>query len=263
MLEKWYCFMSNTVLYSKELTDKQKLLFWAISNLCAEKWYCRATNEHIWELLNADERTIRRNISALQEKWFINVSIKDKNIRHITLNESTDINVLGGRTNLSGGVGQKCPHNITIENKDISKDISTDICTDVSDLYKNYYWKNKWIDEKKCIKLIYEKLNQGISYQNIMKWMVLYNCECRLKQDFKFVKKFETRIKEFQALEEQQINEELYAIIKNFIEKRKTDDKFWQSSYAKTILNDLKQTFGEDKVKWMWKQANSIQLNFT
>lgn len=93
--------------------------------------------------------------------------------------------------------------------------------------------------------------------------MVLYNCECRLKQDFKFVKKFETWIKEFQPLDEQQINEELYAIIKSYRDKKKSDEKFWQSTYAKTLWNDLKQQFGEEKVKWMLKQANSIQLNFT
>lgn len=259
MLEKWYCFMSNTVLYSKELTDKQKLLFWAISNLCAEKWYCRATNEHIWELLNADERTIRRNISALQEKWFINVSIKSWNIRHITLCENTDINVLVGRTKMSYEGGQKCPHNNIIEYKDISKDISIGY----SDLYKNYYWKNKWIDEKVCSKLLDTKIKQWITLEEIRTWMVLYNCECRLKQDFKFVKKFETWIKEFQPLDEQQINEELYAIIKSYRDKKKSDEKFWQSTYAKTLWNDLKQQFGEEKVKWMLKQANSIQLNFT
>ena len=37
MLEQGYCLMPNEVLYSKELTDKQKLLFCAVSNLCAEK----------------------------------------------------------------------------------------------------------------------------------------------------------------------------------------------------------------------------------
>ena len=130
-------------------------------------------------------------------------------------------------------------------------------------IYSSYYWKKKWIDVKVCDKLINSKLKQGITLDDIKKWMVLYNCECRLKQDFKFVKKFETWIKEFQPLDEQQINEELYAIIKSYRDKKKSDEKFWQSTYAKTLWNDLKQQFGEEKVKWMLKQANSIQLNFT
>ena len=253
MLDQWYWLMPNSVLYSKELTDKQKLLFWAISNLCAEKWYCRATNDYIGELLNADKRTISRNLSELEEKWFITIEI------WIQRKISLDKNVYGGRQKCLGGVDKNVYQNNIIEYKDISKDISIGY----SDLYKNYYWKNKWIDEKVCSKLLDTKIKQWITLEEIRTWMVLYNCECRLKQDFKFVKKFETWIKEFQPLDEQQINEELYAIIKSYRDKKKSDEKFWQSTYAKTLWNDLKQQFGEEKVKWMLKQANSIQLNFT
>lgn len=253
MLDQWYWLMPNSVLFSKELTDKQKLLFCLISSLCAEKWYCRATNDYIGELLNADKRTISRNLSELEEKWFITIGIWTQ--RKISL----DKNVYGGRQKCLGGVDKNVYQNNIIEYKDISKDISIGY----SDLYKNYYWKNKWINETVCNKLIDTKLKQWITLEEIRTWMVLYNCECRLKQDFKFVKKFETWIKEFQPLDEQQINEELYAIIKSYRDKKKSDEKFWQSTYAKTLWNDLKQQFGEEKVKWMLKQANSIQLNFT
>ena len=253
MLDQWYWLMPNSVLFSKELTDKQKLLFCLISSLCAEKWYCRATNDYIGELLNADKRTISRNISELEEKWFITIEI------WIQRKISLDKNVYGGRQKCLGGVDKNVYQNNIIEYKDISKDISIDY----SDLYKNYYWKNKWINETVCNKLLDTKIKQWITLEEIRTWMVLYNCECRLKQDFKFVKKFETWIKEFQPLDEQQINEELYAIIKSYRDKKKSDEKFWQSTYAKTLWNDLKQQFGEEKVKWMLKQANSIQLNFT
>ena len=253
MLDQWYWLMPNSVLFSKELTDKQKLLFCLISSLCAEKWYCRATNDYIGELLNADKRTISRNLSELEEKWFITIEI------WIQRKISLDKNVYGGRQKCLGGVDKNVYQNNIIEYKDISKDISIDY----SDLFKNYYWKNKWIDEKVCSKLLDTKIKQWITLEEIRTWMVLYNCECRLKQDFKFVKKFETWIKEFQPLDEQQINEELYAIIKSYRDKKKSDEKFWQSTYAKTLWNDLKQQFGEEKVKWMLKQANSIQLNFT
>ena len=253
MLDQWYWLMPNSVLFSKELTDKQKLLFCLISSLCAEKWYCRATNDYIGELLNADKRTISRNLSELEEKWFITIEI------WIQRKISLDKNVYGGRQKCLGGVDKNVYQNNIIEYKDISKDISIGY----SDLYKNYYWKNKWINETVCNKLLNTKIKQWITLEEIRTWMVLYNCECRLKQDFKFVKKFETWIKEFQPLDEQQINEELYAIIKSYRDKKKSDEKFWQSTYAKTLWNDLKQQFGEEKVKWMLKQANSIQLNFT
>lgn len=109
MLEQWYGIMPNIILYNNELSDKQKLLFCTISSLCAEKWYCRATNEFLWEKLNADKRTISRNISALEEKGYITVEIENKTQRKITL----DKNVQGGGQKCPGEDRQKCPHNIT------------------------------------------------------------------------------------------------------------------------------------------------------
>ena len=141
MLQEGYCFMPNTVLYSKELTDKQKLLFWAISNLCAEKGYCRASNDYLWELLDADERTIRRNVSALQEMWFINIVVKNWNQREITLQEEPGQKCPGGRTKMSGGVGQKCPHNntsIILQEKEIYKEKkSIPSVSELVEAYKN------------------------------------------------------------------------------------------------------------------------------
>ena len=81
LLSQWYWIMPNIVLFSNELSDKQKLLYCLISSLCAEKWYCRASNEYLWELLKADKRTISRNISELHDKWFISVEINNNSQR--------------------------------------------------------------------------------------------------------------------------------------------------------------------------------------
>jgi hypothetical protein len=256
MLDQWYGIMPNKVLFDKELTDKQKLLFCLISSLCAEKWYCRATNEYLWERLNASKTTISKNVSILQEKWFISVdvSLEEWNKRKIGIVENNNTYCQKWQEGIV-----KNDNSLYIYKNNINENVSENY----SDLYKNYYWKNKWINETVCNKLLDTKIKQWITLEEIRTWMVLYNCECRLKQDFKFVKKFETWIKEFQPLDEQQINEELYAIIKSYRDKKKSDEKFWQSTYAKTLWSDLKQQFGEEKVKWMLKQANSIQLNFT
>lgn len=239
--------MPNVVLYNKELTDKQKLLYCLISSLCAEKGYCRASNEYIWELLNADARTIRRNVSALEEKWFIATEVEQNNKRKITL----DKNVLGVGQKCPRGVGQKCPHINTIDNNTIEY------------IYANYYWKSKWIDEKACNKLINNKLEQWITLDDIKKSVVLYNCDCRIKQDYKFVKKFETWIKEFQKPTDEQLEEQLSTIVKTFRDKKNSDEKFSKSTPATTIRNDLKETFGEEKVNQLWKQSSStINLKF-
>lgn len=131
-------------------------------------------------------------------------------------------------------------------------------------IYSNYYWKWKGIDEKKCNKLIEDKLKQWITLEDIQKSITLYNCECRIKQDYQYVKKLETWLKEFQPLSEEQIEETLYTVVKEYSKKKKSDEKFASSKPAKTLWSDLKETFGEERVKSMFKQANSscIQLTF-
>ena len=248
MLEQGYWIMPNKVLYSTELTDKQKLLFCAISNLCAKEWFCRATNEYLGKLLNASKITISKNVSVLQEKWFINVEVsqKDGNTRKITMVEN-DV-----------GYSQKWQEGIV-------KNDNTYIYMNntIEYIYSNYYWKWKWIDEKKCNKIIDGKLKQWVTLEEIKQCMVLYNCECRLKQDFQYVRKLENRLTEFQPYTEEQIDEQLYTIIKQYRDKKKSDEKFANSKPAKTVWNDLKETFWDEKVKSILKQVNSINLTFT
>lgn len=112
ILNEWYWIMPNMVLYSKELTDKQKLLYCLISSLCAEKWYCRATNEYIWQLLNANKTTISKNISALVEKWFIYLEVNQNYQRKLTLVK----NDKGDSQKWQGGDSQKWQDNITSMN---------------------------------------------------------------------------------------------------------------------------------------------------
>ena len=115
MLEQWYWVMPNVVLFNNELTDKQKLLYCLISSLCAEKWYCRATNEHLWELLNASKFTISKNVAVLVEKWFIFLEVNQNYQRKLTLVK----NDKGDSQKWQGGDSQKWQDNITIENNTI------------------------------------------------------------------------------------------------------------------------------------------------
>ena len=115
MLEQWYWVMPNVVLFNNELTDKQKLLYCLISSLCAEKWYCRATNEHLWELLNASKFTISKNVAVLVEKWFIFLEVNQNYQRKLTLVK----NDKGDSQKWQGGDSQKWQYNITIENNTI------------------------------------------------------------------------------------------------------------------------------------------------
>ena len=101
ILSKWFCMIPNIVLYDNDLTDKQKLLYWTISSLCAEKWYCRASNEYIWDLLWVNKWTISKNIAILEQKWYIHLSLDNNYKRYIELNSLVE---QGDSQNWLGGV---------------------------------------------------------------------------------------------------------------------------------------------------------------
>ena len=132
-------------------------------------------------------------------------------------------------------------------------------------LYDSYYWKDKWIDVSVCDKLINTKLKQWMTLDDIQTWVVLYNCECRLNQEYRYVKKFENRIKWFQPLTDEQKEETLRRIVKLHKEKKKSDPKYSDSLPAKTLWKDLCDTFWSEKVNSIFKSEawwNTI-LNFT
>lgn len=121
ILQNGFCMIPNVVLYDNELSDKQKLLYWVISSLCAEKWYCRASNDYIWELLNADKRTISRNIAVLSEKWYIHITLDNNYKRYIELNsvvENRDSQKSQGGIDKNVYGGSQKWLDININNKD-------------------------------------------------------------------------------------------------------------------------------------------------
>ena len=73
MIENWFGIMPHTILFDKTLTDKQKLLYCFITSLCAEKWYCWASNKYIAEKLWVNATTISTNINVLKKLWYIDI----------------------------------------------------------------------------------------------------------------------------------------------------------------------------------------------
>lgn len=258
-LSQGYWIMANVVLFDKRLTDKQKLLYCLITSLCAERGYCWASNKYLWEKLDAKEWTISNWVKALIELGYISSDVNRNkwNERCLTLGNVENHITYCEKSqevlwNFTWGSCEKSQHNIT-------SNITNE------KLFSSYYWKTKWIDEKACTKLINIKLNQGITYECIWECMVLYNCECRLTQDYKFVKKFETRIKEFQPLNEEQIDDTLTRIIRQHKQKKKSDEKYSKSKPCKDLWTDLCETFWTEKVNSIFKSedtSNTI-LHFT
>lgn len=254
---QWYWIISNTVLFDSRLTDKQKLLYCLISSLCAEKWYCRASNKYLWEKLWAKEWTISTWIKKLINLWYLTSDVKQENgnERCIKLGNVKNHNTSCEKSqdllwNFTNPSCENSQHNITM-NITIEK------------LFSQYYWKTKWIDEKVCYKLIDNKLKQWSTLDDIWKWMILYNCERRLKQDRDHVMKFETWIKWYQQLDEDQTDEQIKILAKSYKEKMSINPKFVESKVAKTVWEDLCSAFGEQKIRDIWKSEwkKEISLN--
>lgn len=248
MLDKWYWIMPNKVLFDNELTDKQKLLFCLISSLCAKEWFCWATNETLWKMLNASKITISKNVAKLTERWFITIEVKNNNERKITLVK----NDKGDSQKWLGGI-------VKNDNPYIYMNITNEY------LYEKYYWSTKWINKKKCNRIIDDLLKQWITLNDIRIWMVLYNNECRLNKEWRYVKKFETWISEFQPLTENQIEETLTRIVRDHKQKKKSDEKYSKSKPCKDLWDELCETFGKEKVNTIFKSESvwGTVLNFT
>jgi hypothetical protein len=65
MLDEGYGIMPNKVLYDAALSPSAKLLFCAISSLCAQRGYCFASNAYLAGLFDVSEKQVSRNIAQL------------------------------------------------------------------------------------------------------------------------------------------------------------------------------------------------------
>ena len=249
MLDKWYWIMPNKVLFDNELKDKQKLLFCLISSLCAKEWFCWATNDYLWSKLNANKLTISRNLAVLQEKWYISMEIWKWNERKIAIDKNDNTYWQKSIEGIDENVNPLYIYmNITNEY-----------------IIQNFYWVSKyWVDNKKCNKLIDDLLKQWITLEDIRIWMVLYNNECRLRWDWDHLMKLETWLDKFKKPTEEQMEERLTALIRQHKQKKKSDEKYSKSARAKTLWNELCETFWKERVNTIFKNESvwGIELNF-
>lgn len=221
MLEQGYWIMPNKVLYSKELTDKQKLLFCLISSLCAKEWFCRATNEYLWDMLDVNKLTISRNVSILQEKWYIEIEITSNNQRKITLYE----NVKGGWQNCQGGIDENVNPYIYMNNTN------------------EYPFQNFWEEYpharkgKKKDSEKYFKQNNPLEVKKqvqILKWQIK-----AWLQDSERVPACERWIRDFTPLNDDVIKQKLVKICKRHLNA-------WWDMKQRSL--ELKETFGEQQI---------------
>lgn len=78
MNHNWYATITAKILFSKDLSDKQKILVAVISNLSNERGYCYASNKYLADCIGCAESTLRQNIGFLEEKGVLNRVMKVK-----------------------------------------------------------------------------------------------------------------------------------------------------------------------------------------
>lgn len=78
MNHNWFAPLPASVLLSKTLTDKQKLLIALIANLMNERGYCFASNKYLGECLDCSESTIKGHLKKLEEVGILGRIIKLK-----------------------------------------------------------------------------------------------------------------------------------------------------------------------------------------
>lgn len=238
ILSEGYGIMPNKVLFDKNLTDKQKLLYCLISSLCAEKWYCWASNEYLWELLGVKEWSISSNISKLKKLWFIDYELKNKNTRKIYLTSPIVKNHIGVCEKSQGGVCEKSQHNNTIYNNTIEYTFS--------DFWKDYPHARK--GKKKESEEYFSKQNPesvkkqvSILKRKIKAWL----------QDGQYVPACERWIRDFTELNEDVIKQDLVRICRRHL------NTGWD---IKQRALELKQTFGDETINEVVK---SLQKKIT
>ena len=125
MLETGYWIMPNSILFDKDITDKQKLIFCLVSSLCAEKWYCWASNNYIWEKLWCKERTISHWLWQLLVKWYLDIENKEDWKRITTIDKVNPYvkNHIPPCEKSQGGGSEKSHTNNIIDNNTMKEEL--------------------------------------------------------------------------------------------------------------------------------------------
>lgn len=118
-----YWIMPNKVLFDKNLSDKQKLLYCLISSLCAEKGYCWASNNYLAEKIWYNKNNMYRLLNWLISEWYIS-TVDNKEIwnqRRIYIN-SIHEKVDPIHKNVDSPIHKNVEHNNIIYNNTIIPD---------------------------------------------------------------------------------------------------------------------------------------------
>lgn len=221
--------MPNSVLFNNELTDKQKLLYCLISSLCAEKGYCRASNEYIGMLLGVNKWTISKNIATLNEIWLL--EIENWLVRKIAIAKNHN----RGCEKSQGGVVKN--HNIilqennTIEKKENKESFET--------------FRKQYPHARKGKKKESEQYFNQQDADEVMKQVAILKRKIKAwLQNAQYIPACERWIRDFTPISEDVLKQDLVKICEWHL------NADWD---IKQRATELKETFWEEQIKQIVK----------
>lgn len=149
----YYSILTYEILYNKDLSSSEKLLYATITSLSQKDGYCYASNETMAKLYNTTEITISRQIKKLKDNGFLNI-IYEKNGSAITNRKIYPLTkkITAINENDNGAVNKNVKDNI-ISNNNIESNII--IKEKFEKFYSEYPRKvkkdlvRKWFDKNK------------------------------------------------------------------------------------------------------------------
>lgn len=120
MLDEGYGIMPNKVLYDTELSSSAKLLYCAISSLCAQRGYCYASNAYLAKQFGVKERQITRWLGELSKYATIESPYNQQRVIRL------DKKVYPPRQKRRGSLDKKDGHIITSDKYKKIRDVSAE-----------------------------------------------------------------------------------------------------------------------------------------
>ncbi len=152
----YYAVIPAPILFDKDLTPIEKVLFAHLSVLSEKEWYAFANNTYLWQQIDRSPHHVSKILSKIEKKWFIRISHTETK-RLIYLEIGVVKNDKGGSQKWQGGVVKNDNHNI--------EDINN----------KNYYlWKKEKFEKIKNIEEsidwnieTFDELLQSLAFRKI------------------------------------------------------------------------------------------------
>ena len=236
---EWFIKIPNAILQDKGLNHTEMILYGYITSLASSKWYCFATNQALWELIDRDKCRISKLLSHLRDKGYIEIEEwTQRKIKPIVKNDKGVVKNDKGIVKNDKGYCQKWQPYIDniIDNKEIEID------KEFENFWKLFPHARKW--KKQDAKKFYTQINDPITVIKEVKHLKL-KIQAWV-EEWKYVPACERWIRDFTPISDEVKVKDLERIMKRHL----------TTEWAKERYSDLVEVYGEERVKAMAKKIS-------